>query len=103
MWFCKFYRTIFFFVGCTNTSGLANFDFSHEGYFDDYMFEGKKDQISECAQECSKAKDCVAFSYMNGGDISNIRNCFVYRFGTNLENKIKLEGESEAYIKCRGT
>ena len=40
---------------------------------------------------------------MYGGDISNIKNCFIYKLGTNVENKIELAGESKAYIKCEGT
>ena len=101
--FCKLYRTMIFFVGCTSPSGLANFDFSHEGYFEDYIFKGKKDQIRECAQECKNTVNCTGFSYMYGGDISNIKNCFIYQFGTNVKNKIELDGESKAYIKCEGT
>ena len=86
-----------------NSDGLDNFDFSHEGYFEDYIFKGKKDQITECAQDCKKAVNCIGFSYMYGGDISNIKNCFIYQLGTNVENKIELDGESKAYIKCEGT
>ena len=86
-----------------NSDGLDDFDFSHEGYFEGYIFKGKKDQITECAQDCEKAVNCIGFSYMYGGDISNIMNCFIYLFGTNLVNKIKLDGESKAYIKCQGT
>ena len=86
-----------------NSDGLDDFDFSHEGYFDDYIFKGKKDQIAECAEECKKVVNCIAFNYMYGGDISNIKNCFIYQIGTNLVNKIKLDGKSKAYIKCEGT
>ena len=91
----------FYLLGCTNSDGLDNFEFSHEGYFEDYIFKGKKDQIRECAQECTKAVNCIGFSYMYGGDISNIKNCFIYQLGTNVENKIELDGGKHSLYEMR--
>ena len=81
-------------LGCMNSNGLTGYEFSHEGYWQRDIFNGKTNGAKKCADECDKDNQCIAFVYR-----SDDTKCYVYHsLGVNTVGT-----GIRAYLKCSGT
>ena len=86
------------FAGCSNSDGLDNFDWSHEGFFDQsdpsniQQMLGRA--IEECAKLCNENNNCVAFNHFFVNQV-----CYLYTRQDLVDVKIPYAG-TRAYIKC---
>ena len=86
-------------LDCLNSGGLNGYDFSHWGLFaSGHIFKGFKKETTECADECNKDDQCIAFNHRSGDD----KTCIVYHFIDKrlYEGSTTGEYESTTYIKC---
>ena len=76
------------------SDGIDGYEFSHEGSFaSGHIIKGNKTDSTECADECDKDDQCIAFSHQSGDD----KTCVIYHY---LDSRIKEWGQSRAYIRC---
>ena len=80
--------------GCKDSNGIKGYEFSHMGTFSSHRkHKGVRNKASDCAEECNKAKHCVAFTYQ----YHDTRDCFIY---FSLDAHLYEDAKSKAYFKC---
>jgi hypothetical protein len=84
---------------CSNSDGLAGYDFSHKGlWIPGYHLLGTGFSKQSCSVECSKLRDCVAFSGAFKEDGGN-GGCYTYAAtGGSVPSS-----SDRAYKKCPGS
>jgi len=84
---------------CSNSDGLAGYDFSHKGlWIPGYHLLGTGFSKQSCSVECSKRRDCVAFSgaFMEDGGNGG---CYTYAA---TGGRVPASTD-RAYKKCSGS
>ena len=95
------------FLECTNSEGLPNFAWSHDGFWiTGGTFMGSKDTVLLCAKTCTKDHMCVAINYYYSGDMKGA--CYLYYNSSSLTEENKKDNKitkqhMKAYIKCQGS
>jgi len=84
---------------CSNSDGIAGYDFSHKGlWIPGYHLLGTGFSKKSCSVECSKLRDCVAFSGAFKEDGGN-GGCYTYAAtGGSVPSS-----SDRAYKKCPGS
>ena len=90
---------------CSNSDGLPNFRFSHDGFWEsrhpDVLKVTEGNRIWKCAEDCIKDKHCVAMNYYVSGNLKTY--CYHYHKISFINDLGKKDNkESKAYIRCTG-
>ena len=77
---------------------MDGYEFTHEGSFvSGHIIKGNKPNITECADECDKDDQCIAFSHQSIDD----KTCVIYHYLDERMYEWEDElGKSRAYIRC---
>ena len=77
---------------------MDGYEYTHEGSFaSGHIIKGNKTDITECADECDKDDQCIAFSHQSIHD----KTCVIYHYLDERMYEWEDElGKSRAYIRC---